>query len=109
MEPLNPEVAYDLVRKPLKVRKEFTEELREVSLSLGAAQELLGEARARVKDDERTPKEREKVQEAEEIVREAQIEERMQAALLAIEEEFRGKQAVHVTAGTGWCAMATPS
>jgi hypothetical protein len=102
VEPLNPEVAYDLVRKPLKVRKEFTEELREVSLSLAQRKELLGEARARVKDDERTPKEREKVQEAEEIVREAQIEERMQAALLAIEEEFRGKQAVYVTAGTGW-------
>ncbi len=100
--PMTPEVAYELVRKPLKVRKDFTEELREVSLSLSQRKELLGEARARVKDDDRTAKEREKVQEAEKTAREAQIDERMQAALLAIEEEFRGKQAVYVTGGTGW-------
>ncbi len=102
VEPLNPEVAYELVRKPLKVRKDFTEELREVSLSLSQRKELLGEDRARVKDEDRTPEERDQVQAAEKTARDAQIDERMQAALLAIESQFLGKQAVYVTGGTGW-------
>ncbi len=102
LEPLNPEVAYELVRKPLKVRKDFTTELGEVSLSLSQRKEILGDDRARVKDEDRTSEESEKVRGAEKIAREVQIDERMQAALLAIEAQFPGKQAVYVTAGTGW-------
>lgn len=102
VQPLNPEVAYELVRKPLKVRKDFTDEMRDVSLSLSQRKELLGEDRARVKDEERTPAEREKVLVAEKAAREQQIDERMQAALLAIEEQFPGKQAIYVTGGAGW-------
>lgn len=100
--PLNPEVAYDLVRKPLKVRRDFTSELHDVSLSLSQRRELLGEDRARVKDEERTTEEREKVEAAEKQAREEQIDERMSGALAAIEERFPGKQAVFVTGGTGW-------
>lgn len=102
VEPLNPEVAFDLVRKPLKVRRDFTSELNEVSLSLSQRREILGEDRARVKDDARTAEERDKVQAAEKVARDEQIDERMRGALLAIEEQFPGKQAVFITGGTGW-------
>ena len=102
VEPLNPEVAYDLVRKPLKVRRDFTSEMSEVSLSLSQRRELLGEDRARVKEDQRTAEEREKVQAAEEQARVEQIDERMLGALTAIEQQYPGKQAVFVTGGTGW-------
>ncbi len=100
--PLNPETAYDLVRKPLKVRREFTDELRDVSLSLTQRKELLGEDRARVKDEERTAEEQAKVRAAEKVARQEQIDERLIGALSAIEEQFPGKQAVYVTGGTGW-------
>ncbi len=100
--PLNPEVAFDLIRKPLKVRRDFTSELAEVSLSLSQRRELLGEDRARVKDDARTAEEQEKIAAAEKQAREAQIDERMRGALSAIEEQFPGKQAVFITGGTGW-------
>lgn len=100
--PLNPEVAFDLIRKPLKVRRDFTSELAEVSLSLSQRRELLGEDRARVKDDARTAEEQEKIGAAEKQAREEQIDERMRGALSAIEEQFPGKQAVFITGGTGW-------
>ena len=102
LTPLNPEVAYELVRKPLKVRREFTEELREVTLSLTQRKELLGEDRARVKEDERTTEEKAKVSAAESAARQQQINERLLGALTAIEERYPGKQAVYVTAGTVW-------
>ncbi len=100
--PLNPDYVYELIRKPLKVKRDFTEELADAPLTLTQRKELLGDDRARVKDEDRTPEERTKVLQAEKIVRQKQIDERLMAALLAIEENRPGKQAVFVTAGTGW-------
>ncbi|MCR9293196.1 MAG: hypothetical protein NXI32_10785 [bacterium] len=99
---LHPEQAYALLKKPLKVRREFTEELADVSLSLTERKELLGEDRARVKDEERTAEENAKLQAAEAEKRKAQVSERMVAALEALEEEFPGKQAVFVSGGVGF-------
>lgn len=100
--PLNPETAYQLVRRALKVRRDFTEELADVSLSLTERKKILGDERARVKEEERTPEEQRKIAEAQQLARTAQINERMLGALAAIEEAYPGKQAVYVTAGTGW-------
>lgn len=100
--PLNPETAYELVRKPLKIRRDFTQELGDVSISLTQRKELLGDERARVKEEERTAEEQTKIRDAEGIARQAQINERMLEALKAIEEKYPGKQAVYVTGGTGW-------
>ncbi len=105
--PLNPETAYELVRKPLKVRRDFTDELREVSLTLTQRKELLGDDRARVKEEERTSEEKAKVLAAESAARTSQINERLLNALTAIEEQFPGKQAVYVTAGTVWGRYGT--
>lgn len=99
---LNPETAYDLIRRPLKVRREFTEELAEVKLSLGDRKELLGEDRARTKEEDYTDEERAAVDKAIADERVRQVGERMAEALAALEEAYPGSQAVYVTGGTGF-------
>ncbi len=102
--PLNPELAYELVRRPLRAKRtgDFTEELADVSLDLSQRRELLGEERARVKEEDRTEDEKSKVAAAERVARQQQVDERLMAALVAIEEKFPDKQAVYITGGTGW-------
>jgi hypothetical protein len=104
LSPLNPEVAYELVRKPLKVRptKEFTEGLSEVKLLLGERKELIGEDRAKLKPEDWTPEEIAKITEAEAKAREVQVNERMAAALANIEVAFPNSTAVFVSGGAGF-------
>ncbi|MGB7327227.1 MAG: cytochrome c3 family protein, partial [Rubripirellula sp.] len=102
LTPLNPEVAYELVRKPLKVRREFTEELAEVKLSLSERKELIGEDRARMKPEDWTPEEAAKIAEAEGKAREVQVNERMAAALASIEEAYPNKTAIFISGGAGF-------
>lgn len=99
LQVLSPEQAYDVIRRPLKVRRSFTEELAEVKLSLSTRKELLGEERARVKPEETTEAEQRIIAEAEAEQRATQIGEQMSAALAALEEEFPGTQAVFVSGG----------
>ncbi|MFN3192718.1 MAG: hypothetical protein ACE361_19555 [Aureliella sp.] len=102
LTPLPPEKAYELVRRPLKVRRDFEEELSEVKIALSKRKELLGEERARVKEEERTEAEQEIMSNAENEARTEQVNERMSAALAAIEEEFTGTQAVFISGGSGF-------
>lgn len=99
---LNPEQVYDLIRRPLKVRREFTEELSEVKLSLSTRRELLGEDRASVKPEEWTEKEAGIIADAEQLERAKQVNERMAAALAELEAAFPEGQAVYVTGGVGF-------
>jgi hypothetical protein len=102
IKPLNPEVVYELIRRSLKVRREFTDELSEVKLSLTQRKELLGDERARVKDEERTEEEAAKIAKAEDEARTAQVNERMAKALADIEEAYPGSQAIYISGGTGF-------
>lgn len=106
IEPLNPEQVYEIVRRPLRVRRNFGEEIAEVSLSLAQRRQLLGEERARVRDDQRTEEEKKIIAEAEAEARQVQINERMVAALEALEEglqeEFPGFTAVFVSGGAAY-------
>lgn len=102
VKPLAPEKAYELVRKPLKVRREFEEELSKVKLSLALRKELLGEDRYRVKEDERTEEEGAKIAAAENEELKSQVNERMSAALAAIEEEYPNATAVYISGGSGF-------
>lgn len=107
---LNPETVYELIRRPLKVRREFTEELADVKLSLSERRELLGEERARVKDEERTEEEQAKVTAAETVARRIQVGEQVSASLAALEESFvetfgedlQGAQAVYISGGAAF-------
>lgn len=99
---LNPEQAYEVVRKPLRVRRDFVEELSKVKLSSSAKKEILGEDRARTREDDWTDEEKEKMAAAEEVARKEQVEEKVAEALEAIEKEFEGTQAVFVSGGVGF-------
>ncbi|QDV23136.1 cytochrome c3 family protein [Aureliella helgolandensis] len=100
--PLNPEEVYELIRRPLKVRREFTEELADVKLSLSQRKELLGEDRARAKEEEWTTEERQKIATAERTARELQVSERVSDALQAIEEAYPDSVAIFISGGSGF-------
>lgn len=100
--PLNPEKVYELIRRPLRVRRDFTKELSEVRLSLSDRRELLGEDRARVDPDEWTDEEAAKIEQAEKAARDRQVAEHVSAALAEIENTHSGSQAVFVSGGVGF-------
>ena len=99
---LNPETVYEIVRRPLRVRREFGEELGEVRLSISDRRELLGEERARARPEEWTEEERNKIEVAEAAERELQVNQRMAAALADLEEAFPESRAVFVSGGMGY-------
>lgn len=99
---LNPEIVYDLIRRPLRVRKEFTEELGEVTLSLTKRKELLGENRAKLTEDDWTDEEKAKIAAAETEARQEQVGKHVAESLAALEEEFPNTQAVYVSGGMGF-------
>ncbi|MFO0942412.1 MAG: hypothetical protein U0930_16870 [Pirellulales bacterium] len=102
LQPLNPEQAYELVRKPLKIRKDFVDELSEVKLTLSQRKQILGDDKAaRMKTEELDEKQRKLIEEAEAGERKKQIDDRMIAALKEIETAMPGSQAVYVSAGQG--------
>ncbi len=99
---LNPETVYELIRRPLKVRRQFTDELAKVKLPLSKRKELLGEDRARLKEVDWTEEEKQKIAGAEAEARKQQVDERMAAALAAIEQSYPETQAVYVSGGVGF-------
>ncbi|MBX3421893.1 MAG: hypothetical protein KF752_10110 [Pirellulaceae bacterium] len=102
LTPLNPEQAYDLVRKSLKVRKDLAEEIGEIKLSLAKRQEILGDERAaRLKPEELNDQQRAALAAAESEERRLQVEQRMLAALSDIESAIEGAQAVYISGGVG--------
>ncbi len=102
VKPLNPEQAYELVRKPLKIRKDFVDDLAEVKLTLSQRKQILGDDQAaRMKSEELSESQRLQLQQAEEAERKKQVEERMLAALAEIEKAFPGSQGAFVHGGTG--------
>ncbi len=103
VRPLNPEQAYELVRRPLKVRRDFVEDLSEVKLSLSQRKEILGDERmARMKLDELSDEQRQKIGQAESTERKKQVDQRMLAALAAIESAIPDSKAVFVSGGAGF-------
>jgi hypothetical protein len=106
VKPLHPEETYELVRKPLKVRRDFTEDLAEVKLALSKRTELLGAERSKLKPEELTSEELAKLAAAEAEAREQQIQERVGAALAEIAKKYPETMPVFVTGGTGFTREA---
>lgn len=99
---LNPEQAYELLRRPLRVRRDFMEELSDVKLSLSQRREILGDDRAaRQRPEQLTDSQRELLEAAEAEQRDLQVNERISAALEEIEANFPDSQAVLISGGTG--------
>lgn len=99
---LNPEQAYELLRKPLRIRRDFIEELSEVKLSLAQRREILGDDRAaRQKAEELSGGQRELIAAAEAEQRKQQVNERIAAALAEIEANYSDSRAVLISGGAG--------
>lgn len=102
IRPLNPELAAEILRKPLRVRREFTEELSEVKLSPAQRKQILGDERASRQKMEELTQQQALIREAEETARKLQVNERILAGLAEIESKVTGAQAVLVSGGTGF-------
>lgn len=102
LQPINPEKAFELIRRPLKIRKDFTEEIGEVKLTLSQRKQILGDDKlARLKPEELNDQQRDLIQRAETTERKKQIDERLSAALKEIESAYSGTQPVFVSGGAG--------
>ena len=100
--PLHPEESYELLRKSLKVRRDFTAELAEVKLPLSKRTELLGPERSKLKPDELAAGDLTKLAAAEAEAREQQIQQRIGDALLEIGKKYPEATPVYITGGTGF-------
>jgi hypothetical protein len=96
--PLPPDQVYDLTRRSLRVRSDFIEEILKPRVSSGDLRELLGEDRA-AKQDEWTDEEQAKVDAAQATAGREQFNEKVHAALQALETELEVETAVYVSAG----------
>ena len=99
IEPLAPNRTYEIVRKALRVRKDFVTELLQPKLSSKVLKEVLGEDRARTKPEEWTDEEQAKVDAQQAEDGRALFEEKVYAGLEAIEEELETDSAVYVSGG----------
>ncbi|MCG8652810.1 MAG: hypothetical protein MI861_23425, partial [Pirellulales bacterium] len=99
IRPLPPNQTYDLVRRALRVRKDFSTELLQPKLSSKDLKELLGEDRAKTAKEEWTADEAAKVAEFQAAEGKALFEEKVSAALAAIEKELEISPAVYVSSG----------
>ncbi|WP_158222500.1 cytochrome c3 family protein [Rhodopirellula sp. MGV] len=104
LQPLAPEQVYDITRRSLRVRNDFIEEILEPKLKSSDLKELLGEDRYKTDPEEYTDEEAAKVNEAVQKAGKAEFDEKVYAALKAIEKETGAGQAVYVSAGFVYAA-----
>lgn len=99
VSPIPPEQSYDLTRRALRVRQNFVDELLKPKVSSSDLKTILGEERAKVDSEQWTVEERAKVDAAQSESGRALFEEKVSAALEAIEKELKVDQAVYVSSG----------
>lgn len=97
--PLTPEAVYAVTRRALRVRKDFRQEVTQVKLSTRDKQDLLGEERGGADESQWTEEEQAKVAAFINQRGRAQFDEKVAAALAAIEKELLVNQAVYVSSG----------
>lgn len=98
IEPLHPDLAAKWLRKPLKVRQDFSE-ISEIKLSSSQRREVLGDERGKVPEAELTAEEKQKLQAFADNLRTRQIDTRLKEGLVAIRAEIENDQAVFVSGG----------
>ncbi|MFG0289997.1 MAG: hypothetical protein ACF8CQ_17585 [Rhodopirellula sp. JB044] len=107
VQPLSPEKVYAATRRSLRVRRGFIEEISKPKISSRDLVELLGEERGKVDPSEYTAEEREQVDALQLKEGEALFDEKVSAALEALQEELDVQQAVYVSTGVVY-ALAEP-
>lgn len=96
--PLPPGQVYDATRRALRVRKDFRDEVLNAKLSSSELKELLGEQRAKL-NEEWSVEEQSQVDIATTEKGHQQFNQKVYAALTAIEDEFNVDRAVYVSSG----------
>jgi hypothetical protein len=104
LTPLEPETTYEITRRTLRVRKDFTEELLSPKLGSSEMKETLGEDRSRTKPEEWSDEEAAKVAAATKTAGEKLFAEKVSSSLAAIEKELGVEQAVYVSSGFVYAA-----
>jgi hypothetical protein len=99
VKPMPPGQVYELTRRALRVRQDFVEELLKPKLGSSDLKQILGEERAKTNEEEWTDAEREKVDQEQAAKGRLAFEEKVFAALDAIETEGKVEQAVYVSSG----------
>ncbi|WP_182868068.1 hypothetical protein [Stieleria mannarensis] len=99
LTPLDPSKVYDITRRALRVRSDFSSELLSPKLGSSEMKEALGEDRYRTKPEEWTEEEAAKVEAATKEAGEKLFAEKISAAIAALEEELDLPQAVYVSSG----------
>ncbi len=99
VRPIPPNDVYDITRRSLRVRKDFVAELVKPKVSSKDLTELLGEERAKLDREEWNEEETRKVDALQAEQGRELFEEKVSAALEAIEEELEAEQAVYVSGG----------
>ncbi len=102
LTPLHPEQAYPTLRRALRVRPNFSEELGTVSVSSRQRSELLGEDRARVSPEEWSGEEQAIIAEAESELRREQVTDKLTQALEAVADEVSRGRPVFISGGVGF-------
>ncbi|KAA5545248.1 hypothetical protein FYK55_06175 [Roseiconus nitratireducens] len=106
LRPLDPESVYDITRRSLRVRNDFQTEIVMPELRSSELKELIGEDRYRVDPQEWTDEETQKVQAARQAAGQELFQEKVAAALAAIQEELGVERAAYVSSGTVYATSA---
>ena len=101
--PLHPEQAYSQLRRVLRVRRDFTEELSTVRLNAKDKVQALGEERAKVPDFELTEEEKTKLAELEKSMAADAFREKLAAGLAALAKGApKGARPIYVSGGRAY-------
>jgi hypothetical protein len=98
--PLDPQQAYELTRRALRVRRDLTSELADVKLSAKERRELLGEG---ADPDSPSAEQSEILEQALAAKRQEQVEQRMLGALQAVQQALPAEsRAIYIGGGRAW-------
>ncbi|MDA8743820.1 hypothetical protein N9N28_04215 [Rubripirellula amarantea] len=104
LKPLVPDQVYDWTRKSLRVRRSFIEEIMLPKLKSSELNALLGPERGKLKPDEWTTSEVDKVNARQRELGDADFKEKVAKSLNAIEKELGISNAVYVSTGKVYAA-----
>jgi hypothetical protein len=96
--PIHPDAAYTAIRSALRIRKDFSLELSDVKLAAADRAAVLGEERAKVKEEELTADEKAKLTELTQKKAAEAFREKLPKALEAIAKTGEGKP-VYISGG----------
>lgn len=96
LQPVDVPVATEALRRTLRVRRDFLEEMTSVRLTRSQKAELLGEERAKLPDDELNDDERQKIDKLAQSEGVKAFHEKIQAGLAKLSESLDGADVVYV-------------